>query len=113
MNQIAAPLGRPMSDQVIAYARVGTPIASREAIWIRRVPWESVCLALIIVLYLAFVVGRFAPAIAEPDDNGYFAQGSLLLKTGHTWFRPESNAQYIGMHWLLTPNGNYISRYPP
>src|SRR5262249_41756038 len=51
--------------------------------------------------------------ISEPDDNGYFAQGTLLAQTGHTWFKPESDAQYIGMHWLIAPGETFISRYPP
>ncbi|MDP9175660.1 MAG: hypothetical protein M3O30_17590, partial [Planctomycetota bacterium] len=29
------------------------------------------------------------------------------------WFVPASDAQYIGIHWLLTPTGQFISRYPP
>src|SRR5437762_1864751 len=55
----------------------------------------------------------YARAISQPDDNGYFAQGSLLATTGRTWFVPQSDAQYAGMHWLLTPRGDYVSRYPP
>jgi 4-amino-4-deoxy-L-arabinose transferase-like glycosyltransferase len=47
------------------------------------------------------------------DANGYWAQGSLLRQTGHTWFRPENDLQYIGMHWLVTEDGRYFSRYPP
>ncbi len=70
-------------------------------------------LALVLALYISFLATRFAPAISDPDDNGYFAQGSLLAQTGKTWFTAESDAQYIGMHWLLTPAGNFISRYPP
>jgi hypothetical protein len=65
------------------------------------------------VLYAAFLYSQFTPAISEPDDNGYFAQGSLLAQTGKTWFRPESDAQYLGMHWLLEPDGRYVCRYPP
>jgi 4-amino-4-deoxy-L-arabinose transferase-like glycosyltransferase len=66
-----------------------------------------------LMLYVAFIVHNFAPAITEPDDNGYFAQGSLLAQTGHTYFAAESDAQFIGMHWLVTPKEQYISRYPP
>src|SRR5262245_48840868 len=70
-------------------------------------------LLLLLVVYAAFLLSRFQPAINEPDANGYWAQASLLVTTGHTWFKPESDAQYIGMHWLLTPNGDFVSRYPP
>ena len=75
----------------------------------------------IIAGYAAFLVMHFQPAISEPDDNGYFAQASLMATKGTTILHPESDAQYIGMHWLVTsPDKNidphtaeYISRYPP
>lgn len=72
-------------------------------------------LALLLALggYTLFLYTHFAPAISTPDSNGYWAQASLIANTGHTWFVPEADTQYIGMHWLITPNGQYISRYPP
>ena len=79
----------------------------------RRSPWGFLGLAVILVGYSLLVYRNFAPAITEPDDNGYFAQGSLLAQTGRTWFKAESDAQFIGMHWLVTPSEQYISRYPP
>lgn len=69
--------------------------------------------ALVLALYAAFLALHFAPAISEPDANGYWAQGSLLFTTGRTWFEPESDSQYIGIHWLIAPSGRYFSRYPP
>lgn len=69
-------------------------------------------LAAVVATYAVFILTRFAPAIVMPDDNGYFAQASLLVRTGSSHFLPESDAQYIGMHWLVTPDGKYISRYP-
>lgn len=69
-------------------------------------------LVAVVGAFALFVKLNFAPAIHEPDDNGYFAQGSLIAQTGRSWFLPESDVQYIGMHWLLTPDGKYISRYP-
>ncbi|HTL28125.1 MAG TPA: hypothetical protein VL282_02845, partial [Tepidisphaeraceae bacterium] len=80
---------------------------------IRRVPWVWVGLVVLLVAYAVLLAHNFAPAITEPDDNGYFAQGSLIAQTGHTYFTTESDAQYIGMHWLVTPSDQYISRYPP
>jgi len=106
-------LGRPMTDQALPYAPPIPTSAARSATASRPFPWPRITLALILLVYTIFLLGRFSPAISEPDDNGYFAQGSLLATTGHTFFKPESPAQYIGMHWLLTPDGNYISRYPP
>ncbi len=35
-----------------------------------------------------------------------------MRKTGRTWFKAEST-RTIGMHWLVTPSEQYISRYPP
>src|SRR5262249_4565060 len=70
-------------------------------------------LLLLVAVFCAFVWAHFVPAIYEPDDNGYFAQGTLLSQTGKSYFFPQSDAQYIGMHWLLTSDGYYISRYPP
>lgn len=70
----------------------------------------------LVVILVAFSVGLhtyFEPAIIHPDANGYWAQASLLVHTGKTWFVPQSDAQYVGMHWLVTNDGNYISRYPP
>jgi hypothetical protein len=79
----------------------------------RRFPWAEVGFVLLLVAYIALLAHNFAPAITEPDDNGYFAQGSLLAQTGRTYFETESDAQFIGMHWLVTPKDQYISRYPP
>lgn len=69
--------------------------------------------AALVVGYAWFLWSWFVPAILHPDANGYWAQGSLLMETGRTWFWPESNTQYIGMHWLLGPNDVFLSRYPP
>ena len=74
---------------------------------------QPAALAALLIAYALFLRHYYAPAIIHPDANGYWAQASLLMETGRTWFKPDSNAQYIGMHWLLTPNGAYISRYPP
>jgi 4-amino-4-deoxy-L-arabinose transferase-like glycosyltransferase len=78
-----------------------------------RSRWGYLGLMVILFAYCFLIYKHFAPAITEPDDNGYFAQGSLMAQTGRTWFKPESDAQYIGMHWLVTPAETYISRYPP
>ncbi len=77
----------------------------------RLLPWG--CLGLLLALHFALLMTRFAPAIATPDANGYWAQGSLLFTTGRTWFEPQADAQYVGGHWLVTESGRYFSRYPP
>jgi 4-amino-4-deoxy-L-arabinose transferase-like glycosyltransferase len=92
----------------------------------RSTPWASIGLVLIIAAFALFLMTHFSPATSEPDDNGYFAQGSLIAQTGKSYFFAQSNAQYVGMHWLLITNdglpkpiypdkyvGGYISRYPP
>ena len=70
-------------------------------------------IAVLLISYAAFLSVYFSPAIFHPDANGYWAQGSRIVDTGRSWFKPQSPAQYIGMHWLLTPDGKYVSRYPP
>ena len=74
-------------------------------------PWSA--LAVLLVVFTLYLAHYYAPAISTPDANGYWAQGSLLAKTGRTWFTPASNVQYIGMHWLVAEDGRYFSRYPP
>src|SRR5207253_3276930 len=64
----------------------------------RAVRWAGIALGLIVHIYAALLLRGFAPAISQPDDNGYFAQGSLLATTGRTWFVPQSDAQYVGAH---------------
>src|SRR5439155_14396842 len=78
-----------------------------------RLPWGALGLVVLVVVYAALLWRGHATGISQPDDNGYFAQGSLLARTGRTWFATESDAQYVGVHWLLTPAGTFVSRYPP
>lgn len=80
--------------------------------WHGLLPWAGL---LVLLLVYLFLLSRYfgGSAISEPDDNGYFAQGTLLAQTGKTWFLPASDAQFIGAHWLLGPGGKFISRYPP
>ncbi len=76
--------------------------------------WAAVVTLLLLCAGYAVYLGRqFEPAISTPDANGYWAQGTLLSRTGRTWFRTESPLQYVGMHWLILPDGRYVSRYPP
>ena len=77
----------------------------------RLAPW--LVSGLLMAGYAAVLARHFAPAISTPDANGYWAQGSLLATTGRTWFVPQSDVQYVGMHWLVAPDGRYFSRYPP
>src|SRR4051812_31971377 len=102
-----------MTDQAIGYVPTDASHTSAVRSLSRPMQWGPVCFAIILIAYGVFLIARFAPAIVEPDDNGYFAQGSLLATSGRTWFKPESAAQYVGMHWLITPDGKYVSRYPP
>ncbi len=75
--------------------------------------WVWVLLTLVLAGQLAFVLRYDQPAITSPDANGYYAQGALLAQTGQTWFQQESDVQFVGMHWLVTEDGKYFSRYPP
>src|SRR5215211_7491822 len=105
-STVAAP------SQLLAAPSDTTDTTPRPARRARRL-WEPVGVLVVLLLYLALLSLGYAPAISQPDDNGYFAQGSLLATTGRTWFTTASDAQYVGMHWLLTPDGKFVSRYPP
>ena len=89
--------------------------APPESVTRPRWPHALAALALAVLLlgYGGLLAAYFSPAIVHPDANGYWAQGTRIVTTGRSWFVPESNAQYIGMHWLLAPDGKYVSRYPP
>ncbi|MEW6356156.1 MAG: glycosyltransferase family 39 protein [Planctomycetota bacterium] len=95
----------PLAKTVVETLPIRKPSA------LRFLPWAA--MVALLILHFIFLMGAFAPAICSPDANGYWAQGSLLFTTGRTWFKPESDAQYIGMHWLVTDSGKYFSRYPP
>ena len=75
--------------------------------------WAVIFMAALLLAYVAFLGHYYAPAISHPDANGYWAQGTLIAETGKATFRPQSPAQYIGIHWLVTDSGLYASRYPP
>jgi len=89
----------------------GHPSCPSARVLARLLPWALA--GLLLFGYALLLAHFFAPAISTPDANGYWAQGSLLALTGRTWFVPQSDVQYIGMHWLVTPAGRYYSRYPP
>ncbi|MDP9176005.1 MAG: hypothetical protein M3O30_19385, partial [Planctomycetota bacterium] len=97
-----------ISDEVVVSAVADTePASDRRRIWKSPI-WAWAGLGILLLGYVFFLHLRFAPAISEPDDNGYFAQATLLAQEGKTWFVPASDAQYIGIHWLLTPTGQFI-----
>ncbi|MEY4941048.1 MAG: Dolichyl-phosphate-mannose-protein mannosyltransferase, partial [Verrucomicrobiota bacterium] len=64
------------------------------------------------LLTLAWLGSHFAPANMSPDSNGYVVQARLLATAGTTHLKPESPAQFVGMHWLETKDGIFYSRYP-
>lgn len=70
-------------------------------------------LAVLLAGYGAFLANRFSPAINTPDANGYWAQGTLLARTGSLGARPASPLQFVSSHWVLTPGGVWYSLYPP
>jgi hypothetical protein len=67
----------------------------------------------LLAMHFYWMAQHHAPAIATPDANGYWAQGSLLVNTGKTYIEPESDLQYIEHHWVENENGRYYSYYPP
>jgi hypothetical protein len=70
-------------------------------------------LSLLLIGYAALLGFHFSPAISDTDANGYWTQGTLITQTGGSTFALASDAQYLGLHWLLTDRGEFISRYPP
>lgn len=99
----------------IAYALPVTPTATeRSKAWatVRQVLW-TIALVIVLAGFVWCMRLYFAPAINHPDANGYWAQGSLMMEHGRTYLVPESNAAYIGMHWLMLGDNFFISRYPP
>ena len=110
-GRVYIQMSQTLSQPAIVSAAAASPAprtSSRLARWVPRV-----ALILILGAYALFLYTHFAPAISTPDSNGYWAQASLIAKTGRSWFIPEAETQYIGMHWLIAPAGQYISRYPP
>ncbi|MCP4676432.1 MAG: hypothetical protein GY854_13150 [Deltaproteobacteria bacterium] len=63
--------------------------------------------------HLAVMLNYFEPAIWRPDASGYFGQARLIASTGHSWFRPESSAEYIPPNWVTVEDGRVFSKYPP
>ena len=75
--------------------------------------WSLVVLGGIVAAHFVYSMGQFSPAIEGPDANGYWAQGTRIATTGHAWFSPESDLQYIDIHWINNGTGRYYSSYPP
>ncbi|MBC7784913.1 MAG: glycosyltransferase family 39 protein, partial [Burkholderiales bacterium] len=99
-NDVNAPAGHP-DGKVSRWRKI-----------VRTVGWGRAML-LTLAGYVLVLRAFYAPAIIHPDANGYWAQGSLIVQTGHSWLKPESDATYLGMHWLLLGDNVFMSRYPP
>lgn len=98
------------NDSTLRQVELGPTTALRTSAG--RWGWAGV--GLVAVLFAIFIAMHFAPAITEPDDNGYFAQATRWVRGGTTWFKSASDAEYIGMHWLWDAQSDtYVSRYPP
>lgn len=78
-----------------------------------RKHWIPLLLAVLLAAHFAWLCRYVVPAYASPDADGYFAQARLMATEGRVTFEAESPVQYIGMHWLETEEGRFISRYPP
>ncbi len=65
------------------------------------------------IFHFIFLLYFFSPAISTPDAQGYFAQGKIIAKYGHTYFTPQNNLQYIGPHWHSTDTQKYFTTFPP
>jgi hypothetical protein len=103
------------SIPTVPYASPAVVTLGTAKSWARTVTLVSSAIVTVLMIAYGLLLSHwFAPAIQHPDANGYFAQGSLLASQWTTVLHAESNAQYIGMHWLLTDNeGVFAARYPP
>lgn len=80
----------------------------------QKLRWLPLFLLIVLLASYSFFLGHYySPAISHPDSNGYWAQGTLIAQTGQATFHPELPVQYIGMHWLVTDSGLFVSRYSP
>jgi len=65
------------------------------------------------IFHFIFLLYFFSPAISTPDAQGYFAQGKIIAKYGHSYFIPQNNLQYIGPHWHSLDGQKYFTAFPP
>jgi len=65
------------------------------------------------IFHFIFLLYFFSPAISTPDAQGYFTQGKLIAKYGHSYFTPQNNLQYIGPHWHSQDGQKYYTTFPP
>ncbi len=72
-----------------------------------------ILLLLLVVSHFSLIAMRFEPAFASPDAHGYYYQAKLLAEHGKTSFEAQSPIQAIGVHWLVTDDERFFSRYPP
>jgi len=74
--------------------------------------WDLVLLVLL-GGHLVWLFSHFLAITVGPDAGGLFVQARLLATQFTTSFRPESPLQFLGTHWIETPDGDFLSRYPP
>ena len=72
-----------------------------------------IILIFLLIAHFAWIMTHFQPAYASLDAHGYFYQARLIADTGKTYFETESPVQAVGIHWLVTDDEKFYSRYPP
>lgn len=65
------------------------------------------------IFHFIFLLHFFSPAVSTPDAQGYFAQGKIIAKYGHSYFTPQNNLQYLGPHWYSLDGQKYFTTFPP
>jgi hypothetical protein len=117
LQQAPSQVSTPDQEETMTIALENNPSTlaqPRPRTFLGRVPWGWLGIAVVLLVFGAFLFSRWYPATTESDDNGYYGQAGLIL-TQHTLvFSPESNTQWIGTHWLWdAESGHFVSRYPP
>jgi hypothetical protein len=74
---------------------------------------RTILLLILLAGHMVWVLSHFVPVYVGPDAGGLFVQARLLATELSTGFRPESPLQFLGNHWLETPDGDFHSRFPP
>jgi hypothetical protein len=78
----------------------------------RRMVGPIFVLLLALTLYAIFLWQRFLLPSSHPTRT-VSGRREFCSRKRQTGFKPEADSQYIGMQWLVMPDGVFYSRYPP
>jgi 4-amino-4-deoxy-L-arabinose transferase-like glycosyltransferase len=83
----------------------------------KRLAWTAtrvrLALGVLVVLHLLWLRWGTESVYHSADGGGYAVQARLIATHARTELKLESDVQYIGGHWMETPDGRYFCQYPP